>query len=246
MLRAGQKGNVGLTLIAFDQNWRLSKEISPRRKHNMRQYFLLVAAGLVLAGPSASFVLAQANGDQATSHNSSAKLTNSDIVEMSKAGLSVDVIAAKMQDSDCSFDTSPAALVALKSAGVPDSIILAIVKSPHHATPKEVPTPSAAPTQPGTNSGTPEVVKTTVEAPSKGCIAVKSIGSHALRNIMLAGVAGAIISKQQYQVVDAVGYPARVGQKYHGNDLQTIQASGTKVAILGKYYTNEEFQKACH
>ena len=61
-----------------------------------------------------------------------------------------------------------------------------------------------------------------VTAASASCIAVKSIGSHAFRNIMLAGVAGALISKQQYEVVSAVNYPARVGQKFHGNDLQTI------------------------
>ncbi len=35
---------------------------------------------------------------------------------------------------------------------------------------------------------------------SKGCLAVEDAGSHALRNIMLAGVAGALISKKQYKV----------------------------------------------
>ncbi len=80
---------------------------------------------------------------------------------------------------------------------------------------------------------------------SNGCLAVKPIGSHAFRNIMLAGVAGAIISKQQYEVVDVVNYPGRVGQKFHGNDLQTIQSSGTKVVILDKHYTPEDAQKAC-
>lgn len=81
---------------------------------------------------------------------------------------------------------------------------------------------------------------------SKGCLAVSPIGSHAFRNIMLAGVAGALISKQQYQVVDVVNYPSRIGQKFHGNDLQTIQSSGTKVVILDKHYTPEDLQKACH
>lgn len=63
---------------------------------------------------------------------------------------------------------------------------------------------------------------------SNGCLAVKPIGSHAFRNIMLAGVAGALISKQQYQVVDVVDYPSHVGTKFHGNDLQTISSNGTK------------------
>jgi cytoskeletal protein RodZ len=81
---------------------------------------------------------------------------------------------------------------------------------------------------------------------SNGCLAVKPIGSHAFRNIMLAGVAGALISKQQYQVVDVVNYPSHVGTKFHGNDLQTISSNGTKVVILDKKYKEEDVQKACH
>ena len=81
---------------------------------------------------------------------------------------------------------------------------------------------------------------------SNGCLAVKPIGSHAFRNIMLAGVAGALISKQQYQVVDVVDYPSHVGTKFHGNDLQTISSNGTKVVILDKKYKEEDVQKACH
>jgi hypothetical protein len=80
---------------------------------------------------------------------------------------------------------------------------------------------------------------------TRSCLAVKPIGSHAFRNIMLAGVAGALISKQQYQVVDATNYPARVGQKFHGNDLQTIGSTGTKVVILDKHYTVGDLHEAC-
>jgi hypothetical protein len=80
---------------------------------------------------------------------------------------------------------------------------------------------------------------------TRSCLAVTPIGSHAFRNIMLIGVAGALISHQQYQVVDAVNYPAKIGQKYHGNDLQTISTGGTKVAILDKHYTTDELHRAC-
>lgn len=97
----------------------------------------------------------------------------------------------------------------------------------------------------GTNaSGTAN----TTQAPSnadKGCLAVKSVGSHALRNIMLAGVAGALVSKEQYEVMAATNYPAKVGQKYHGNDLQTIQNGGTKVVILEKDAKQDDVAKAC-
>lgn len=79
----------------------------------------------------------------------------------------------------------------------------------------------------------------------QGCLAVRPIGSHAFRNVMLIGAAGALISHQQYQVVDAVNYPAKIGQKFHENDLQTISTSGTRVMILDKHYTTDELHRAC-
>jgi hypothetical protein len=93
------------------------------------------------------------------------------------------------------------------------------------------------------NAPQKEKDKATTTAPSTGCIAVKPAGSHAFRNIMLAGVAGALISKAQYKVVDVANYPAKVGQKYHGNELQTIQSGGTKVIILDK---KEKETNQCH
>jgi hypothetical protein len=85
-----------------------------------------------------------------------------------------------------------------------------------------------------------------VQSAPKGCIAVQPIGSHAFRNVMLLGAAGAFISKHQYKVVDLVDYPAQMGQKYHGDDLQTIQGSGTRVVLLPKKYTQDQLRKACH
>jgi len=95
------------------------------------------------------------------------------------------------------------------------------------------------------NQPQPQAGNQPPEAPPKSCLAVKPIGSHAFRNVMLFGVAGALISKQQYQVVDALNYPARVGQKYHGSDLQTISTGGVKVVILDKHYTTEDLHRAC-
>jgi len=61
---------------------------------------------------------------------SSAPLTNKDILELWKAHLSADVIIAKIEAAPCNFDTSPTALKDLKSAEVPDAVILAMVRSP--------------------------------------------------------------------------------------------------------------------
>jgi hypothetical protein len=57
-------------------------------------------------------------------------LNNSDIVGLVKAGMSADIIIAKIKTSSCSFETSPAALKELKEAGVPDAVILAMVQAP--------------------------------------------------------------------------------------------------------------------
>lgn len=60
-------------------------------------------------------------------------LTNKDVVEMIKAGLTADVVVAKIKSSETNFDTTPAALTELKAAGVPDNVILAMVKGPASA-----------------------------------------------------------------------------------------------------------------
>ena len=59
-----------------------------------------------------------------------ASLTNKHVVEMVKAGLTSDIIVAKIKSSATSFDTSPAALAELKAANVPDAVILAMVNGP--------------------------------------------------------------------------------------------------------------------
>lgn len=56
-------------------------------------------------------------------------LTNADVLDMLKAGISQDIVIAKIKKSACEFDTSPAALKALKAANTPDAIILSMVEA---------------------------------------------------------------------------------------------------------------------
>ncbi len=56
------------------------------------------------------------------------KLTNKDLVEMSKSGLPEAIILAKIKSSGGNFDTSPVALQELKKEGVSDAVILAILQ----------------------------------------------------------------------------------------------------------------------
>jgi hypothetical protein len=64
-------------------------------------------------------------------------LTNHEVVSMVKAGLRADVVIAKVQTSECAFDTSPVALEKLKAAGVPEAVMLAMVKAPNTGTSTE-------------------------------------------------------------------------------------------------------------
>ena len=57
-------------------------------------------------------------------------LTNADVLDMLKAGLTQDVVVAKIGSSNCDFDTSPETLKQLKSQSVPDAVILAMVRAP--------------------------------------------------------------------------------------------------------------------
>jgi hypothetical protein len=57
-------------------------------------------------------------------------LGNQDIIDLLKAGLTPDVVVAKIKASICDFDTSPVSLKDLKSAAVPDAVILAMVQAP--------------------------------------------------------------------------------------------------------------------
>jgi len=196
----------------------------------MKSFFIAAIAMVGLLSFTTERANAQAGTGDTSSRVPAAKLGNSDILDMVKAGLPEEVIIAKIQSSACDFDTSPTALTTLKSAQVSNAVILVLVKKSNPTNGTEERNASAKPSD---------------QQPAKGCMAVRPIGSHAVRNVLLFGVAGAFVSQMQYEVVDAVGYPAKVGQKYHGNDVQTIQGSGTKVVLLDKHYAADDLHKAC-
>ncbi|HWZ25856.1 MAG TPA: hypothetical protein VN037_11295, partial [Verrucomicrobiae bacterium] len=57
-------------------------------------------------------------------------LSNKDITDMVASGLPEAVVVAKIKSTGCEFDTAPATLKALKTNGVPDSVVLAMVEAP--------------------------------------------------------------------------------------------------------------------
>src|SRR4051794_28266130 len=63
----------------------------------------------------------------AVSYSQTEVLTNANIIDMTKAGLSSEIILVKIKTSVASFDISTSALIQMKQAGVADDVITAVV-----------------------------------------------------------------------------------------------------------------------
>jgi hypothetical protein len=92
-------------------------------------------------------------------------LSNTDISEMSGAGLPAEVLIAKIKSSACAFDTAPISLKNLKASGVPDKVILAMIEAPV-GQPRTA-APVAAPTTPEASNSAPQP-STPSSVPSDG------------------------------------------------------------------------------
>lgn len=64
---------------------------------------------------------------QTQTQTSAPELTNKDVLDMVQSGLATEIIVAKIRASTGKFDTSAATLAELKSANVPDAVIMAMV-----------------------------------------------------------------------------------------------------------------------
>ncbi|MFN2452600.1 MAG: hypothetical protein ABR577_00080 [Pyrinomonadaceae bacterium] len=96
----------------------------------MRRIIIVVLA-LLLSGQQ-MILLAVGNvqsGTKTQAQAASVALSNEDVLEMLKAGLSPEIVVAKIKTSIGKFDTAPAALQRLKAANVPDAVILAMVNA---------------------------------------------------------------------------------------------------------------------
>jgi hypothetical protein len=75
-------------------------------------------------------------------------------------------------------------------------------------------------------------------AQPKQCVIVQHEGSHAFRNFMLLGVAGAVISKERYKVLESNVAGTKPGDKMHGDELQA-RTQGAKVVVVKTNKTDE-------
>jgi hypothetical protein len=75
-------------------------------------------------------------------------------------------------------------------------------------------------------------------AQPKPCVIVQHEGSHAFRNMMLLGVAGAVISKERYKVLESNVAGIKPDDKMHGDELQA-RTQGAKVVVVRTSKTDE-------
>jgi hypothetical protein len=105
-------------------------------------------------------------------------LTNTDVVEMSRAGLGKQIILQKIASSDANFDISAKALIELKKAGVDDEVIQGLIEK-NRATPvnvARVPTqPTAAENQPSATVETKATVENKAVTPAEALRTAKTI-----------------------------------------------------------------------
>ena len=83
---------------------------------------VLVLATLTIATPASQTPVQE--------NSQAAYLTNKDVTDMVKSGLSTEIIVAKIRSSPSRFDTSAATLAQLKAENIPDSVIMAMVNGP--------------------------------------------------------------------------------------------------------------------
>lgn len=58
-------------------------------------------------------------------------MTNEDVVKLVKAKVSPEEIITKIESSRCHFDTSPSVLAELRYKGIPNSVLMAMVRAPY-------------------------------------------------------------------------------------------------------------------
>lgn len=95
----------------------------------MKKNVVILSLSLLLVFLLLSTVCAAENVP-GNSTNSLTLLTNSDVIEMVKAGLDNEVIIAKIENSPVDFDVSTKGLIDLKNANVPSQIVSVMIQRP--------------------------------------------------------------------------------------------------------------------
>jgi hypothetical protein len=179
-------------------------------------------------------------------------LTNIDILDMNKVGISSNILVAKIKSSTCNFDTSPGALQSLKIANLGDNVILAMVEAPI-GQPEPIATPSVNTSRTVTvttsNASTPPPSIAKDESKSGAgstCVILKRMGpaDQITSHMYSFGIRG-----KQFQFVEG---ELPKGVTFHGrltdHDIRIIRDKGGRLFILEPKYSVadlEEVRKGC-
>src|SRR5712691_3268516 len=115
-----------------------------RKDVSMKKALTLLSLLLLFSVASDCIAASQFEVGRQQTQASGAPLTNKDVVEMVKIGISTDIIIAKIKASPTKFDTSVGAMQELKTASVPDAVILAMVQAPNGSTSAEAVAPTGS------------------------------------------------------------------------------------------------------
>lgn len=94
---------------------------------------LFLIRGRVWAQSETPTITSAAHGAAVRPAAQPPNVTNQDVLDMTKAGLSAGIIVDKISSVSCRFDTSVPALAALKASGVDNSVISAMIRYRPHA-----------------------------------------------------------------------------------------------------------------
>lgn len=126
--------------------------------------FLFVA----ILSPAVNFnTVTQAQENTPSAKIDDQVLTNKDVTDLLKSGVSAEIVVAKIKSSKTNFDTSTTALQDMKTAGVPESVVLAMIQAGMPA-PVAPPSPIATSLkQVVVDDGTPVEIELLAEASSE-------------------------------------------------------------------------------
>lgn len=114
-------------------------------------------------------------------------MTNKDVMDLLKSGLGAEVVVAKIKSSKTNFDTSTSALQEMKAAGVPESVVLAMIQA-------GTPAPAVTAPQSATlakvvvDDGTPVEIELLAEASSEKMKAGDIVNFKVVQPVVYKGV----------------------------------------------------------
>ena len=159
---------------------------------NLKRLGVILLIGMVFTLPPLPLVsVLKVSAQGALPQAGSAALTNQDILDILKMGLTQEVVIAKIKGSASNFDTSTKGLQELKAAGVSDAVILAMVQA-------EVPLPIlpsifstatiSAPMRVAIPDGTPVEIELSQTASSEELQEGDAVAFRIIRSVEINGV----------------------------------------------------------